>query len=324
MDRRSFLAGAGAVALAAPSMSFAQEKFPSRVINFIVPVAAGGGSDYVARATTTEWGKSLGTSFVVENLGGGGGVVACQKTMRAKPDGYTLMQGYVATLGTAPATRQLPYDPIKSFTSVGMIGGTPNVLAVDAKLPIRSFDEFLKYVKDNRHTNYGSAGAGSLTHLLMELLKQRSGFASEHVAYKGIAPAFNDIMGGSTQFIFPGLAAAVPHAMGGKVRLLAVTGKQRSKRFPDVPTFEELGVKGFDDVLQWYGVSGPAGMPAEIVTTLNTSLNKVLENPGLEKTLAIEAIIPMPMSAGEFDAYMRKDLERWQRIAKAQNIRLDA
>ncbi|MET4578273.1 Bug family tripartite tricarboxylate transporter substrate binding protein [Ottowia thiooxydans] len=326
MDRRSFLAGAGAgaVALAAPGMSLAQEKFPARPINFVVPVAAGGGSDYVARATTTEWGKTLGTSFVVENLGGGGGVVACQKTMRAKPDGYTLMQGYVATLGTAPATRQLPYDPIKHFTSVGMIGGTPNVLAVDAKLPIRTYDEFLKYVKDNRHTNYGSAGAGSLTHLLMELLKQRAGFASEHIAYKGIAPAFNDIMGGSTQFIFPGLAAAVPHAMGGKVRLLAVTGKQRSKRFPDVPTFEELGVKGFDDVLQWYGVSGPAGMPADIVTTLNTSLNKVLENPALEKTLAIEAIVPMPMSAAEFDAYVRTDLERWQRIAKAQNIRLDS
>lgn len=326
MDRRSFLAGAGAGALAlgAPSVSWAQENFPARPINFVVPVAAGGGSDYVARATTTEWGKSLGTSFVVENLGGGGGVVACQKTMRAKPDGYTLMQGYVATLGTSPATRQLPYDPIKHFTSVGMIGGTPNVLAVDARLPIRSYDEFLKYVKDNRHTNYGSAGAGSLTHLLMELLKQGSGFASEHIAYKGIAPAFNDIMVGSTQFIFPGLAAAVPHAMSGKVRLLAVTGKERSKRFPDVPTFEELGVKGFDDVLQWYGVSGPAGMPTDIVTTLNTSLNKVLENPGLEKTLAIEAILPMPMSPGEFDAYVRKDLERWQRIAKAQNIRLDS
>lgn len=326
MDRRSFLAGAGAgaVALASPAMSLAQEKFPARPINIVVPVAAGGGSDYVARATTNEWGKVLGTSFVVENLGGGGGVVACQKTMRAKPDGYTLMQGYVATLGTAPATRQLPYDPIKHFTSVGMIGGTPNVLAVDARLPIRTYDEFLKYVKDNRQTNYGSAGAGSLTHLLMELLKQRAGFATEHIAYKGIAPAFNDIMVGSTQFIFPGLAAAVPHAMGGKVRLLAVTGKERSKRFPDVPTFEELGVKGFDDVLQWYGVSGPAGMPADIVTTLNASLNKVLENPALEKTLAIEAIVPMPMSAGEFDAYVRTDLERWQRIAKAQNIRLDS
>lgn len=323
MDRRSFLLSTGA-ALAAPSMGFAQDKYPDKPISFIVPVAAGGGSDYVARATTAEWGKALGASFVVENLGGGGGVIACQKTMRAKPDGYTLMQGYVATLGTAPATRQLPYDPIKHFTSVGMIGGTPNALVVDARLPIKTYDEFVKYVKDNKNTNYGSAGAGSLTHLLMELLKQKSGFSSQHVAYKGIAPAINDVLGGSTQFIFPGLAAAVPHLAGGKVRVLAITGKERSKRYPDVPTFEELGVKGFDDVLQWYGVSGPTAMPKEIVGTLNASLNKILSNPALEKTLAIEAIVPMPMSAEEFDGYVRKDFERWQTVARQQNIKLDA
>ncbi len=324
MYRRSFLLGTGAAALACPTLGLSQEKFPSRPISFIVPVAAGGGSDYVARATTHEWGKTLGSSFVVENIAGGGGVIACQKTMRSKADGYTLMQGYVATLGTVPATRQVAYDPLKHFTSVGMIGGTPNALVVDAKLPVRTYDDFLKYVKDNQHTNYGSAGAGSLTHLLMELLKQKSGFTTEHVAYKGIAPAFNDVLAGSTQFIFPGLAAAVPHVTSGKVRLLAITGKERSKRFPDVPTFEELGIKGFDDILQWYGVSGPAGMPADIVATLNTSLNKVLANPALEKTLSIEAILPMPMQPEQFDAYLRKDLERWQKVVKEQNIRLDA
>lgn len=158
----------------------------------------------------------------------------------------------------------------------------------------------------------------------MELLKQKAGFSSEHVAYKGIAPAFNDILGGATQFIFPGLAAAVPHVSSGKTRLLAVTGKARSTRFPEVPTFEELGVQGFEDVLQWYGVSGPAGVPQEIIKTLNTSLNKVLANPALEKTLAIEAIVPMPMSPEAFAAYLRKDFVRWQRLAKDQNIRLDA
>lgn len=322
MDRRSFVMGAAA--LTAGASSWAQEKFPARPINFIVPVAAGGGSDYVARATTNEWAKALGGSFVVENLGGGGGVIACQKAMRAKPDGYTLMQGYVATLGTSPATRQVPYDPIKDFTAVGMIGGTPNALVVDAKLPIHNYDDFLKYVKANTHTNYGSAGAGSLTHLLMELLKQHVGFSTQHVAYKGIAPAFNDVLGSSTQFIFPGLAAAVPHASAGKVRILAITGKTRSQRFPEVPTFEELGVQGFADVVQWYGVSGPAGMPQEVVQALNDSLNKVLLNPALEKTLSIEAVLPMPMSAAQFDAYVRTDFERWQRVAKEQNIRLDA
>ena len=324
MDRRSFLLSTGAAALALPGASWAKSDYPSRPISFIVPVAPGGGSDYIGRATTSAWGKELDTAFVVENVGGAGGIVACQRAMRAKPDGYTLMQGYVATLGTSPATRQVPYDPIKSFTAVGMIGGTPNALVVDARLPIHTYDDFLKYVKENKKTNYGSAGAGSLTHLLMELLKQKAGFETQHVAYKGIAPAFNDILAGTTQFIFPGLAAAVPHLISGKARVLAITGKSRSKRFPDVPTFEELGVKDFDDVLQWYGVSGPAGLPADMVSTLNTSLNKVLVDPALEKTLSIEAIIPMPMSPEEFTAYLRKDLERWQRIAKERNIHLDA
>ncbi len=325
MDRRSFLLTVGAGSIALPSLSLAQEKYPAKPITFIVPVAAGGGSDYIARATTSEWGKALaGTTFVVENVGGGGGVIACQRAARSKPDGYTLMQGYVATLGTGPATRQVPYDPIADFTPVGMIGGTPNVLVVDAKLPIKTLKEFEEYFSKNPSTNYGSAGAGSLTHLLMELLKQDTGLKTQHIAYKGIAPAFQDLVGGRTQAMFPGLAAAVPHLTSNTVRAIALTGSERNARFPDVPTFEELGVKGFDDVLQWYGVSGPKGMPDDIVKTLNESLNSVLKKPELEKRLQIEAILPMPMTPKEFGQYVEKDLERWKKVAQEQDIRLDA
>ncbi len=325
MDRRSFLLSMGAGAIALPSISLAQDKFPAKPITFIVPVAAGGGSDFVARATTSEWSKALqGTTFVVENVGGGGGVIACQRTARANADGYTLMQGYVATLGTGPATRKVSYDPIEDFTPVGMIGGTPNVLVVDAKLPITTLKEFIDYFTKNATTNYGSAGAGSLTHLLMELLKQDTGLKTQHIAYKGIAPAFQDLMGGRTQAMFPGLAAAVPHLTSKTVRAIALTGSKRNARFPDVPTFEELGVKGFDDVLQWYGVSGPKGMPQNVVNTLNESLNTVLKKPELEKRLQVEAILPMPMSPQEFGQYVKKDLERWKAVAKKQNIHLDA
>lgn len=325
MDRRVFLMAASAAAWAAgPGGLRAQPRYPDRPITYVVPVAAGGGSDYVARATTTLWGKALGATFVVENHGGGGGVIACQKTLRSAPDGYTLMQGYVATLGTSPATRTLPYDPIKDFTSIGMIGGTPNALIVDANLPVRNFREFVEFMKSGPHHNYGSAGAGSLTHLLMELLKLKLGLSIEHVAYKGIAPAINDLLGGQTQAMFPGLAAAVPHLTGGKVRAIAVTGEQRTAKYPDVPTFKELGVDGFDDILQWYGVSGPAGMDAGTVGVLNESLQKVLANPELEKLLEVEAIVPMAMTPAAFDAYVRKDLARWKKVAQEQNIKLDA
>ncbi|ANN65631.1 Bug family tripartite tricarboxylate transporter substrate binding protein [Bordetella bronchialis] len=324
MKRRSFLLGAGATALGLPHLSFAASKYPDHPITYIVPVAPGGGSDYVGRATTSAWGKELNATFVVENQSGGGGVIACQKTMRSKPDGYTLMQGYVATLGTSPATRKVPYDPIKDFTAVGMIGGTPNVLVVNAKLPITNLKEFVAYAKAHNNMNYGSAGAGSLTHLLMELLQQQAGTKMVHIAYKGIAPAFTDLLGQQTQAMFPGLAAAVPHLRSGAVRAIALTGDQRNAGFPDVPTFKELGLSGFDDVLQWYGVSGPAGMDSGIVQTLNTALNKVLKDPALAKQLDTEAIIPMPMSPAQFAAYVSKDFERWSKLAKAQHISLDA
>lgn len=326
MDRRSFVLGLGAAGLAGlPTLSRASQAYPQRPISFIVPVAAGGGSDYIARAVTSEWGKTLGNgTFVVENLGGGGGVIACQRTARAQADGYTLMQGYVATLGTSPATRNVPYDPIKDFTAIGMIGGTPNVLIVDARLPVNTLQAFIEYARSHPETNYGSAGAGSLTHLLMELFKQSTGLQTQHIAYKGIAPAFQDLVGGRTHAMFPGLAAAVPQLLSNTVKALAVTGTHRSKRFPDVPTFAELGMPGFDDVLQWYGVSGPAGMDGNVVKQLNTSLNEVLKTPLIEKRLEIEAVVPMPMTPEEFSAYVAKDLERWKRVAREQNIRLDA
>jgi tripartite-type tricarboxylate transporter receptor subunit TctC len=325
MHRRSFLM-ASAASLGLPRAVLAQDKkFPQNPIAYIVPVEPGGGSDFVGRAVTAAWGSALGATFVVENLSGGGGIIACQKTMRAKPDGYTLMQGYVATLATSPATRTVPYDPLRDFTQIGMIGGTPNVLVVNSKLPVTDFKTFIEYVKaHDKSISYGSAGAGSLTHLLMELLQPRVGTHMVHIPYKGIAPAFKDLLGQQTQAMFPGLAAATPHLRNGAVRALALTGPKRNANFPDVPTFKELGLDGFEDVLQWYGVSGPAGIPAAIVNQLNQTLNKVLADAELAKKLDVEAIMPMPMTPVEFTDYVKRDFQRWQAVAKAQNIHLDA
>ncbi len=209
---------------------------------------AGGGSDIVGRTVTERWGKALNQTFVVDNQGGGGGMIASQTTARAAPDGYTLMQGYVATHGTSPATRKVPYDPIKDFTPIGMIGGTPNVLVVNADAAGQGpRSEFVAYLKKNPgKISYGSAGAGSLTHLTMELFKQQIGTFMVHIPYRGIAPAFTDLIGGQTQAMFPGLAAAMPHIRSGRVRPLAVTGTTRHPLLKDVPTLDESGYKGFD------------------------------------------------------------------------------
>jgi tripartite-type tricarboxylate transporter receptor subunit TctC len=309
--------------LLAPTGLLHAQAFPSRPIRYIVPVAAGGGSDMVGRTVTERWGKVLNQTIVVDNQGGGGGVIACQNTAKAAPDGYTLMQGYVATHGTSPATRKLPYDPIRDFTPIGMIGGTPNVLVVNASLPINSVKEFVEYVRKNPgKVSYGSAGAGSLTHLTMELFKlQINGFLV-HIPYRGIAPAFTDLMGGQTQAMFPGLAAAVPHIKSGRVRPIAVTGLKRHPQFKDVPTLDESGFKGFD-AMQWYGVVGPAGMPAGVVKQLNDTLNTVLQAPDLRDKLSIEAVEPMPMSAEQFAQYIKTDIARWTKLARERDIHLD-
>jgi tripartite-type tricarboxylate transporter receptor subunit TctC len=273
---------------------------------------------------TERWGNLLKQSFIVDNQGGGGGVIASQATARAAPDGYTLMQGYVATHGTSPATRKLPYDAVKDFTAIGMIGATPNVLVVNAALPVKTVKEFVDYVKQNPgKVSYGSAGQGSLTHLTMELFKQQINSFMVHIPYRGVAPAFTDLIGGQTQAMFPGLAAAVPHIRSGRVRPLAVTGLTRHPQYKDLPTLDESGFKGFD-AQQWYGVVGPAGIPAPIVKQLNESLAVVLKAPDLREKLSVEAIEPIVMSPEEFAAFIKSDIARWTRLAKERKIELDS
>jgi tripartite-type tricarboxylate transporter receptor subunit TctC len=326
MQRRTLITALPLLPLAGTAGA---QAFPAKPIRYIVPVAAGGGSDLVGRTVTERWGRALGGSFVVENIGGAGGAIACQTAAKAPADGYTLLQGYVATHGTSPATRsKLPYDPIKDFTPVGMIGATPNVLVVNAALPVNTVAEFVAYLKANPgRVSYGSAGQGSLTHLTMELFKQASETFAVHLPYRGIAPAFTDLLGAQTQAMFPGLAAALPHIRSARVRALAVTGKERHAVLKEVPTLVELGFQGFE-AQQWYGVVGPAGLPAPVLKALNDSLNSVLTGGGgggdLRDRLAAEAVEPLPMAPEAFAAYIKEDIARWTRIARERKIDLDA
>src|SRR5690349_9725600 len=276
--RRTTILRLAAVAAACVATPFAhaQGAYPNKPIKIIAPVQPGGGVDLVARQVGERLSKTLGQPVVIENQSGGGGIVGSQATARAAPDGYTLMVAYVGTHGTNPAVRKLPYDAIKDFTPIAMVGGTPNVLVVPPSLPVKTLPEFIAYAKANKgKLAYGSSGPGTLTHLAMEQFKVATDIDMIHVAYRGIGPAITDILGGQTQALFPGLAAALPHIKAGKLLPLAVTGTKRHSLLPDVPTFEELGFKGFDGV-QWYGIVGPAKLPPTIVTALNGEINKTL------------------------------------------------
>jgi tripartite-type tricarboxylate transporter receptor subunit TctC len=324
MLRKRRLACAGIVAAAclAPLVALAQGAYPNKTIKIIAPVQPGGGVDLVARQVGERLSKALGQSVVIENQSGGGGIVGSQATARAAPDGYTLMVGYVGTHGTNPAVRKLPYDAIKDFTPIGMVGGTPNVLVVPPSLPVKSLSEFIAYAKANKDKlSYGSAGPGTLTHLAMEQLKVETDIDLAHAAYRGIGPAITDILGGQTQALFPGLAAGLPHIKAGKVRPLAITGLKRHPLLPDVPTFEELGFKGFDGV-QWYGIVGPANLPPAVVATLNSEINKMLADPAFAERLSAEALQPMPMTPAAFGQYIRDDIAKWTKVAKERNIQL--
>jgi tripartite-type tricarboxylate transporter receptor subunit TctC len=307
--------------LAFPGIVGAQD-YPTRTVKIIAPVQPGGGVDLVARTVAERLGKAMGGSFIVENVSGGGGVIASQAVARAAPDGYTLMVGYVATHGTSPAVRKLPYDAVKDFSPVAMVGGTPNVLVVYPSVPATDVKSLLDYLKKNAgKVSYGSSGQGSLTHLAMEQFKQAAGFDAVHVPYRGIGPAIADLLGGQTQMMMPGLAAALPHIRAGKMKPIAVTGLKRHPLLPDVPTFEELGYKGFDGV-QWYGIVGPAKMSPDIVRRLNDEINKTLANPELKERLAAEALEPMPMTPEQFGRYIQADIARWTALARERQIEL--
>ena len=309
-------------ALLAAGTPMAQSAYPVKAIKIIAPVQPGGGVDLVARQIGERLGRSLGQPVVIENQSGGGGIVGSQATARAAPDGYTLMVGYVGTHGTNPAVRKLPYDAVKDFTPIAMVGGTPNVLVVPPSLPVQTLPEFIAYAKANKgKLSYGSSGPGTLTHLAMEQLKVATDIDMIHVAYRGIGPAITDILGGQTQALFPGLAAALPHIKAGKLTPLAVTGIKRHPLLPDVPTFEELGFKGFDGV-QWYGIVGPANLPPAIVATLNSEINKMLADPSFAERLSAEALQPMPMTPAAFGQYIRDDIAKWTKVAKERNIQL--
>lgn len=324
MGRWSFLLFAASFCLGAllPGPAPAQA-YPAKPVRILVPAQPGGGLDLIGRTVAQELGRSMAQSFVVENVSGGGGLIATQSVARAAPDGYTLMVGYVGTHGTNPAVRKVPYDAVADFTAIAMVGGTPNLLVVHPSVPVADLKSFIGHARKNAgKLNLATGGMGTLNHLALEQLKADAGFDAVTAHYRGIGPAINDLRGGQVHVMMPGLAAALPHVRAGSMRPIAVTGRVRHPLLPDVPTFEESGFKGYDAV-QWYGIVGPARLPVAITQRLNADINRALATPELRRRLSGEAIEPMPMTPGQFGRFIQADLARWRTLARERRISLD-
>jgi tripartite-type tricarboxylate transporter receptor subunit TctC len=313
-----------ALMLALSPLAAPAQPYPAKPVKIIVPAQPGGGLDLIGRTVADQLSRALDQSFIVENSGGGGGSIAAQSTARAAPDGYTLMVGYVGTHGTNPAVRKLTYDAVKDFTPIAMVGGTPNLVVIGSAVPAADLKGFIDYAKKNpKKLNYGTGGIGLLNHLALEQFRAAAGLEEAVYAhYRGIGPAIADMLGGQIQVLMPGLAAALPHIRAGKLKPLAITGLQRHPLVPDLPTFEELGFKGFDGV-QWYGIVGPAKLPPEITRKLNGEINRAIGSPALQQRLAGEAIEVMPMTPEQFGQFIQADIARWSALARERNIRLD-
>jgi tripartite-type tricarboxylate transporter receptor subunit TctC len=300
------------------------ETYPSHPITLLVPAAAGGGNDTVARVVAEKMGKLLGQQIVIDNRPGAGGSIAGRQVARAEPDGYTIGIGNPATLAIAPA--MLPnvgYDPVKDFVPVGMIASSPHIVMVNTAFPAKSLAEFIALAKkEPGKLNYGSAGNGSAGHLAFEYLKLVTGIDVVHVPYKGTGPQLQDLLGGRLDASSAGLPALMPHIKSGKLVAFAVGTPQRIPALPDVPTVAEMGYKDFE-TSQWYGIIAPKGTPRDVVMKLNTEINKALASSAVTQRFADDNAAAGLGSPEDFAAFIAKEQARWKEVVERGKIRIE-
>lgn len=310
-------------ALGLASIAAWAQPYPNQPIRWIVPYPAGGGTDAMARALAEAMQPALGQPLIIDNRPGAATNIAAVNLIQSKPDGYTLMQAEnAALLFNEHLFSKLPYSPEKDFSYIGAIGRIPVALAVHPSFPAHNLKEFLAYVKEKAPVDYASPGVGSPHHMAMELLSQQIHVPFNHVAYKGAAPAMQDLLGGHIQVMMIDLASGLQHIKSGKIRALAIALPQRARSLPDVPTFAELGL-GEVNAFAFHGLVGPAGMPPDVVNRLNTELNKALKDPKVTKLFADFAFEAQPGSPSDFRQSARSESARWGRVIKATDIKLD-
>jgi tripartite-type tricarboxylate transporter receptor subunit TctC len=320
MTLRATLAAAG---ICWSASAIAQD-YPSRPITLVVPYAAGGGNDVMARIVAEKMSRTLGQQIVVENRAGAGGSNATRQVARSAPDGYTLLIGGTGTLGVNPALyNNVGYDPRKDFAPVGLIGTSALVVLINPTVQARSIGELIALAKSAPgKLNYASAGVGSGIHLGTVLFEQMADIKLTHVPYRGSAPALTDLMGGHVAIYFSSLPPAIGLARDGKVRALAVTGSKRSDVFPDLPTVAEAGLPGYESVLH-YGIVAPAGTPRRIIDKLNAALRDALDAADTKQRMATDGTEPLPSTPDQYAADVDREETKWSAIVKTSGARAE-
>jgi tripartite-type tricarboxylate transporter receptor subunit TctC len=313
-----------AMLLAMHAALLGAQPYPNRPLRIIVPFPPGGGVDLNNRILTSRLHEFLGQQIVIDNRSGAGGNVGAALAAKATPDGYTRFGCGVASHGVSPAIyRKLPFDPERDLVGVAMIGSTPNVLVVHPAVPAKSVAEYVAWAKaGSGKINYASPGVGTSPHMTMELFKMQSGVNMNHVAYKGGAPALQEIMGGHVPSMFGNLGEQIGAIRSGKTRALAVSSLKRNPALPDVPTVAESGFPGFE-VTSWYASCAPAGVPAAILDQLNAAIAKVLELPDIRERYQQIATDVHVMSRAELAAWIRSEIDKWRKVAKSANVYVD-
>jgi tripartite-type tricarboxylate transporter receptor subunit TctC len=292
------------------------QNYPSKPVRFIVPFAAGGSTDIVARVLSAKLTELFGQSVIVDNRPGGGTVIGTESVARSAPDGHTLLVVPAPFTINPSLLSKLPYDPFNDFTPITLINTTPLVVVVNPSVPARNIRELIALAKSKPGAlNFGSSGTGGSNHLAGELFNSMAGVKMVHVPYKGNAPALTDLVGGHVDLIFNGLTSAYPLIKSNKLRPLAVTSLQRSAVLPDMPTLDESGLKGFVAVA-WNGLAGPAKLPAEAVERMAGAVRKVLANPEMRERLKSEGSDPVGSTPAEFSNFIRDEITKWAKVIK--------
>ena len=322
MKRRSFLAAFAVLAMA--DTAPAQESFPDKPIRLVVPFAAGGSTDLVARVVAQAMGDRLGQQMVVENRGGAGGNLGATAVAEADPDGYTILMGTIATHAlSASLYAEPPFDPEKDFAPIVLLVTVPNVLTVNKDYPVKTVKELIARLKEHPGEEvYSSSGNGTPLHLSGQLFMSMTGTEMVHVPYKGSGPALVDAISGAVPINFDNLPSSTGFIKSGALRALAVTTKTRAAIFPDVPTMEEAGVPGYE-TNTWNALFAPAGTPPEAVAKLNAAANAVLVDPEVKKRLADVGAETVGGTPAQLAAHVTAEIARWRPVIKAANVKMD-
>ncbi len=306
-------------ALAAPAPA---QTYPSKPVRMIVPYPPGGGNDTLGRLFAAKLGERMGQSFLVENRPGAGAMIGTEAAAKSPPDGYTILLSSIATHALSPNLySRVPYDPVKDFAPITLLGIAPTVLVVTADLRAKNLQELIELAR-KQPLAYASGGNGTPPHINAEVFKSVAGVDILHVAYKGGGPALVDLMAGRVQVMLDTAASAMPHVRSGKLRALALSAPKRSAELPDLPTFAEAGL-GQYDTNAWYSMHAPSGTPPEIVRRLNGELVAILRDPEILARFKQLATEPVGNSPEAFAAFVRAELDKYARIIKSANIKLD-